>query len=34
MFGRENFRKYYGIDGMPDDPGANLAKDKAFDEEP
>jgi len=31
---RPSIRKYYGMDGMPDDPGANLAKDKVFDEEP
>jgi hypothetical protein len=31
---RPTIRKYYGMDGMPEDPGKNLKKDKAFDDEP
>jgi hypothetical protein len=31
---RPTIRKYYNMDVVPDDLGANLAKDKVFDEEP
>ena len=31
---RPTIRKYYNMDTVPDDLGANLAKDKVFDEEP
>ena len=31
---KPTIRKYYRMDIIPDDPGAHLAKDKAFDAEP
>jgi hypothetical protein len=31
---RPTVRKYYKLDSIPDEPGANLVKDKAFDVEP